>query len=100
MIAFDPEGRPPKFGSRRHYCFSHEGYARECDRIVAEIAKAFGAHPGVVAWQTDNEYGCHDTVESYSAAALRAFRRWCVKKYGAIGALNVAWGNVFWSMEL
>ncbi|WP_424360920.1 beta-galactosidase [Methylocystis parvus] len=100
MLARDAEGRPRKFGSRRHYCFSHEGYARECDRIVTRLAEEFGAHPGVVAWQTDNEYGCHDTVESYSDAALYAFRKWCEKKYGASDALNAAWGNVFWSMEL
>jgi beta-galactosidase len=100
MVALDATGRPRKFGSRRHYCFSHEGYAGECDRIVTEIAKVFGAHPGVVAWQIDNEYGCHDTVESYSAAAQHAFRQWCAIKYGSIDALNQAWGNVFWSMEL
>ncbi|WP_036279142.1 beta-galactosidase [Methylocystis sp. ATCC 49242] len=100
MIPLDAQGRPRKFGSRRHYCFSHEGYARECDRIVTRLAEAFGTHPGVVAWQTDNEYGCHDTVESYSPAARDAFRHWCAQKYGSIDALNAAWGNVFWSMEL
>lgn len=100
MLALDPQGRPRKFGSRRHYCFSHEGYARECERIVERLAETFGAHPGVAAWQTDNEYGCHDTVESYSAAALCAFRKWCAAKYGSIETLNQAWGNVFWSMEL
>jgi beta-galactosidase len=100
MLARDAQGRPRKFGSRRHYCFSHEGYARECDRIVARLAQEFGAHPAIAAWQTDNEYGCHDTVESYSNAALLAFRKWCEKKYASIGALNAAWGNVFWSMEL
>ncbi len=100
MLALDAEGRPRKFGSRRHYCFSHDGYAHECDRIVERLAATFGAHPGVAAWQTDNEYGCHDTVESYSNAALDAFRRWCAAKYGAVDALNAAWGNVFWSMEL
>jgi beta-galactosidase len=100
MLALDAQGRPRNFGSRRHYCFSYEPYAKECERIVTALAQAFGAHPGVVAWQTDNEYGCHDTVESYSPAARDAFRRWCERKYGEIGALNRAWGNVFWSMEL
>jgi beta-galactosidase len=100
MVALDMSGRPRKFGSRRHYCFSHEGYARECERIVTALAEAFGSHPCVVAWQTDNEYGCHDTVESYSTAALLAFRCWCRARYATIDALNEAWGNVFWSMEL
>ncbi|WP_332080806.1 beta-galactosidase [Methylocystis borbori] len=100
MLALDAQGRPRAFGSRRHYCFSHEGYARECDRIVERLAKAFGSHPAVAAWQTDNEFGCHDTVESYSDAAREAFRKWCAAKYGAVDALNKAWGNVFWSMEV
>ena len=84
MAALDAEGRARKFGSRRHYCFSHEGYAQECDRIVERLAHAFGGHPAVAAWQTDNEYGCHDTVLSYSPSALRAFRKWCEAKYRSI----------------
>jgi beta-galactosidase len=100
MLALDPKGLPRKFGSRRHYCFSHAGYARECERIVAALARAFGQHAGVAAWQIDNEFGCHDTVESYSSAARDAFRHWCAEKYKEIDALNRAWGNVFWSMEL
>jgi beta-galactosidase len=99
MLALDPEGRPRKFGSRRHYCFSHAGYAKACDRIVFVIAERFGRNPAIVGWQTDNEYGCHDTVESYSAAARDAFKVWCARKYGEIGRLNRTWGNVFWSME-
>jgi len=26
MLAYDEQGRARKFGSRRHYCFSHLGY--------------------------------------------------------------------------
>ena len=26
MVALDEKGQPRGFGSRRHYCFSHEGY--------------------------------------------------------------------------
>jgi beta-galactosidase len=99
MLAVDAQGRPRKFGSRRHYCFSHEPYKNECARIVTALAQRFGAHPGVAAWQTDNEYGCHDTVESYSDSALAGFRTWLAEKYGDVSKLNAAWGNVFWSME-
>jgi beta-galactosidase len=100
MLALDINARPRKFGSRRHYCFSSESYVAECERIVTALAQAFGEHPGVAAWQTDNEYGCHDTVESYSPAARDAFRAWCKRKHIDIDALNRAWGNDFWSMEL
>lgn len=100
MLARDAQGRLRSFGSRRHYCFSYEPYTLECVRIVTALAQSFGDHPGIAAWQTDNEYGCHDTVESYSKAARDAFRNWCRKKYDSVDALNHAWGNVFWSMEL
>jgi beta-galactosidase len=99
MIALDQDGLPRAFGSRRHYCFSHEGYRDKCRQIVTHLAEAVGAHPAVYAWQIDNEYGCHDTAVSYSLAARARFRRWLQQRYHDIAALNRAWGNVFWSME-
>lgn len=99
MLAIDKEGRPRGFGSRRHYCFSHRGYREESARIVQILAERYGRNPHVAAWQTDNEYGCHDTVLSYSPAARAAFRDWLAQKYQSPQALNRAWGNVFWSMD-
>jgi len=99
MLALDKEGRPRGFGSRRHYCFSSRPYRAECARIVTALAERYGRNPHVAAWQTDNEYACHDTVLSYSAAALAAFRDWLAQRYQSPQALNRAWGNVFWSME-
>ncbi len=99
MLAVDRKGRVRKFGSRRHYCFSHLGYRQECARIVSALARRYGRHLAVQAWQTDNEYGCHDTTLSYSDAARDAFRRWLRDRYLDIEGLNRAWGNVFWSME-
>lgn len=99
MVAVDAHGRERRFGSRRHYCFSHPGYREQCRRIVTAVVDRYGHHPAIVAWQTDNEYGCHDTVVSYSASAVQGFRHWLAAKYGDVAALNGAWGNVFWSME-
>lgn len=99
MLALDAEGRPRKFGSRRHYCFSHQGYRDECRRIATLLGERYGRHDHVHAWQIDNEYGCHDTTLSYSDAARHGFRDWLARKYQSPDALNRAWGNVFWSME-
>ncbi|MFN2099705.1 beta-galactosidase [Altererythrobacter sp. MF3-039] len=99
MVALDRQGRPRGFGSRRHYCFSHKGYREEAARITRAVAKRYGEHPAITGWQTDNEFGCHDTVQSFSAAARGAFREWLAARYEDIAALNEAWGNVFWSME-
>jgi len=99
MLAVDIEGRPRRFGSRRHYCFSHRGYRAEAVRITEILARRYGKNPHIAAWQTDNEYGCHDTTLSYSDAARNAFRDWLAQRYKTVDALNAAWGNVFWSME-
>lgn len=100
MFAVDVKGRQRGFGSRRHYCFSHAGYLEESCRITRLMAQRYGRNPHIAAWQTDNEYGCHDTTISYSAAALGGFREWLKMRFqGDVDALNRAWGNVFWSME-
>jgi beta-galactosidase len=99
MIALDRDGKPRGFGSRRHYCFSHRPYRAECARITTALAERYGKNPHVAAWQTDNEYGCHETTLSYSPAATTAFRDWLAQKYQSTQALNRAWGNVFWSMD-
>jgi beta-galactosidase len=98
MLAVDADGRPRKFGSRRHYCFSHPGFFEESCRVTSLLTQRYGQNPHVAAWQTDNEYGCHDTILSYSGAAHRAFQDWCAQRYQSPDALNRAWGNVFWSM--
>ncbi|WP_375450952.1 beta-galactosidase [uncultured Devosia sp.] len=99
MLAVGADGRRKGFGSRRHYDFSHLGYREEARRITQLLADAVGQHPALGGWQTDNEYGCHNTTYSYSPAALAGFRLWLEARYGTIAALNEAWGNVFWSME-
>ena len=99
MLAHNSSGIIRKFGSRRHYCFSHGGYREEARRITRLMAERYGKEPNIAAWQTDNEYDCHDTATSYSQNALKAFQDWCAQRYQSPDALNSAWGNVFWSME-
>jgi len=93
------DGTRWNFGSRRHYDICSETYRRECLRIVAAMAERYGRHASLVAWQTDNELGCHETVPSYSPAALERFHTWLRRRYETVESLNDAWGNVFWSME-
>ena len=99
ILAKGRDGQVRGFGSRRHYCFSSDVYLEQAKRITALMADRYGQHPAVVAWQTDNEYGCHDTVVSTSDAAKAAFRRWLAERYGSVQALNAAWGLSFWSQE-
>ena len=98
VLAVDAQGRTRQAGSRRHVCFSSAKYFAASRAIVDAMARRYGWHPAVVGWQTDNEYGCHDTIHSYSDQALKRFRGWLAERYGSIEALNERWGNVFWSM--
>ena len=99
MLPVGADGAVRGFSSRRHYCFSHLGYREESRRITKALAERYGRNAYVAAWQTDNEYACHDTVRSYSAAAHVGFQNWLAQKYQSPHALNRAWGNVFWSMD-
>ncbi len=94
------QGSPRGFGSRRHYTFSSEIYWQETRRIVEILAKRYGKHPAVDGWQTDNEYGCHDTILSWGPEDLKAFRGWLRQTYQSTDQLNEAWGNAFWSMDV
>ena len=93
------DGHTRGFGSRRHYCYNSKSYREETTRIVTLLAERYGEHEAVGAWQTDNEYGCHDTVRCYCENCRDAFRVWLEQKYGTVDALNESWWNVFWSME-
>jgi beta-galactosidase len=48
ILPWDSDGRPKKFGSRRHYCFSSPTYRRESVRITEALALRYGNHPAVV----------------------------------------------------
>jgi len=97
ILLVDAEGRRRRHGSRRHYCINSETYHWHTQRIVTAMAARYGAHPAVVGWQIDNEFGCHFSSRCYCENCTRGFRRWLEAKYHTIAALNQAWGNVFWS---
>jgi beta-galactosidase len=100
IAPIDKQGRPRGFGSRRHYAFSSQVYWNETARIVEILSRRYGDHPALVGWQTDNEYGCHDTVRSWGSEDLKAFRDWLRRTYQSAERLNEAWRSVFWSMEV
>ncbi|KAF3767341.1 family 42 glycoside hydrolase [Cryphonectria parasitica EP155] len=87
------------FGSRRYYSFSSFDYREQSQKITRVLAERYGSNPNVVAWQLDNEFGCHSTVRSYDKDAITRFRTWLQQKYGTIEAMNAAQGRVFWSNQ-
>lgn len=97
ILPVDANGHVRGFGSRCHYCSTNKTYRWYTDLIVGQLAKRYGHHPGVIGWQTDNEFGCHSTTRCYCDSCQTAFRRWLQRKYGTLEDLNRAWGTVFWS---
>lgn len=97
ILPVDEHGARREFGSRRHYCPTSPVYRDYSRRIVSAMAERYGNHPGVTAWQIDNEFGDHETGRCYCPACAEAFRNWLRQKYCTLDALNQAWGNVFWS---
>lgn len=97
VLPVDAQGRRRAFGSRRHYCSNAPIYRTLSEQIVRAMGQRYGQHPAVIAWQIDNEFGCHDTARCYCDHCAAAFRRWLQARYGTLAALNEAWGTVFWS---
>ncbi len=100
IIPYDEQGHQRGFGSRRHYTFSSQTYHDESQRIVEILARRYGGNKYIDGWQTDNEYGCHDTILSWGPEDLQGFRSWLRRNYQSPEQLNEAWGNAFWSMDV
>ncbi|MCA2958738.1 MAG: beta-galactosidase [Silvanigrellales bacterium] len=100
ILPFTRAGTRVPFGGRRHYDVHSATYRAESARITAAYAQAWGRHPAVVGWQTDNEFGCHGSVFLFSDAARDAFRAWLKERYfGNIENLNAHWFTSFWSQR-
>lgn len=90
------EGVVMSHGARQHVC-TNNPFMRERSRIIVEaVASALGNHPGVIAWQLDNEFKCH-VAECMCRTCLQLWHQWLERKYGTIGKLNDAWGTQVWS---
>lgn len=99
ILMCDKYGRPRGYGSRRESCGNNTYYI-ERSRIIAEkLAEHYGNNPNVIAWQIDNEFGCHGSTVCYCGHCKREFALWLKNKYGDIDNLNKTYGTVFWSQE-
>lgn len=100
ILPVDRDGNVRKFGSRRHYTVVSPKLHEATRRIVTAMAERYGAHPSVIGWQVDNEFGCDDTVFAWGDVDRAHFQSWLKAKYGTPEELNRAWGNEFWSMQV
>ncbi|MEJ8661895.1 beta-galactosidase [Streptomyces sp. MS1.AVA.4] len=89
----DEDGRTEWWGSRQHFSHSSATYRRYAAAIAEDLAARYAGHPALTMWHINNEYCTYDWGDESAAA----FRRWLQDKYGALDALNEAWGTAFWS---
>jgi len=99
MVPEDREGNKWYPGSRRHVCLNNRPYRRYVRRIVRELARNLGNNANVLAWQIDNELGCHGSGRCYCDDCEQAFREWLKRRYGTIERLNKMWCSAFWSQQ-
>lgn len=99
ILPIDSEGRTRGFGGRHHDCQSNPTYHAHIERLVRKMAEHYKDNPGVIGWQTDNEYGNSHHDLCHCDHCRKNFQAWLKAKYGDIEQLNQAWGTAFWSQN-
>ncbi len=104
MVAKDPAiqvvndaGVRLEFGSRYTFCINHPWLVEKGLMLAEAMARRYGAHPSVIGWHLDNEYG--DEPDCHCEICRRRWQQWLGDRYGTIEALNERWGTVFWGLE-
>lgn len=95
----DEYGHVRGFGSRRHYCFNSSVFIEYSKKIIRAMARHYYDNENIIAWQLDNEFGCHNTVRCYCEDCLSAFQKYLENKYENITDLNENLGMAFWSQQ-
>jgi len=90
----DDEGLKTIHGARRSCSFTSAIYREKSVQIVEQMAKEFGNKPGVIGWQTDNEF--HASAD-YSRETELIWHAWLREKYKTIDNLNQLWATDLWS---
>lgn len=97
ILPLDDHGLPLREGTRHAYSMNSDVYWEYSRKIVAELAKALGQHPQLIAWQIDNGIGGHGTEFSFNEETRHDWHAWLKAKYETIDNLNDCLGNRFWS---
>lgn len=87
----DFEGRRHRYGQRHTFCPTSPAYRDHATAMAARLAERYAAHPALLAWHIDNEYG----GACYCDLCAAAFRTWLRDRYGTLDSLNHAWRTAF-----
>ncbi len=87
-------GNTKYHGGRRDCSYSSKIWREKSVQITEAMAKEFGKKPGVIGWQTDNEF---NWAPDYSEETKVKWHAWLKKKYGNIDNINKLWNTALWS---
>lgn len=98
MLPVDQQGVTRFSDGRYAVAMSHAEFIEEAQRIDDAVVRHFAGNENIVAWQIDNEIGCH--TDCYCDRCLSEFHAYLEKKYKTPDALNEAWGAHFWAFSV
>lgn len=85
-------------GARQHACTNHPYLHERAEKISTAISSRFGKHPGLIAWQIDNEFKSHQDICCCSTCE-KLWHEWLQKRFGTVDELNRRWGTEIWSQR-
>lgn len=96
IFRVDENGNRKGHGARKNTSYSSEIYRNFSRKICTQLGKEFGNKPGVIAWQTDNEFSAS---ADFSEETRRRWVKWLETKYTTIENLNNIWATNLWSQK-
>ncbi len=96
ILPIDERGLVKREGTRRAVCLNSDVFWTYSKRIVEQLAKRFGKHKDLIAWQIDNGIGGNFTEASFNEDTRRDWHAWLEAKYETVGRLNELMGLRHW----
>ena len=96
IFTLNEDGIRRQHGGRRNCSYTSPIYQEKSRLIIEKMAQEFGQKPGVIGWQTDNEF---HLSKDYSDLTKQLFHEWLEEKYGNIQNLNKKWVTGLWSQK-
>jgi beta-galactosidase len=96
IFVTDENGERKGHGARRNCRYTSKIYQKKSIEICEAMAKEFGRKPGIIAWQTDNEFGLSP---DFSSETQELWHEWLREKYNSIDTLNTLWSLNLWSQK-
>jgi len=94
IFQINENGLQMTHGGRRNCSYTSKIYREYSHKICERMAQEFGNKPGVIGWQTDNEFSLSP---DYSQETKKQWVSWLKKRYKTIDNLNQLWCTDLWS---